>query len=295
MPDSLGNRIANMAVPTLMISVVLAFVTTLWFQLAPNSFVGTCVILGSIVIYRMASIFQKYKLLIRLISLLFFLQLLVFPLAYWRILKSNPSAFNFEFRIKSFEKEQSLSEVLLKYTPEALQKEIGLIEGFLDSNDEKLKLQIKLDKKNEMVITSDYMIYAEYELNPGMRLRRVLKVKVWNSNGTFLFGHSISYGRYGKNTMKESYRSFFSKRVQELKTRLNEYSDISKDIKTRNKFWTYLKVLPYSFNVMYTSNMSPISRKANYLYTAHTWTITFISALIFVVIGMHLKHAVRKA
>lgn len=219
------------------------------------------------------------RLLFQSISLFVLFHLMIFPITYTFIINHDYENIRIDENIFINEKEKKLeeakrieNEINSDYKTILTKKEINEL---LTSDKEALDSIHWQDINNKQLLFLTNRILTGKNKNiaiPGSKLRK--SIDIYKLDGKK--SASIS-SESDKNYLSE----ILKEHIIELDSKKNE---ITKEIERieSNSFWSYRQVLPYTINILFTSNFEPKSKSANIVYFIHNVLVVgFLFTLIF--------------
>lgn len=219
---------------------------------------------------------KQLKLLLKTISIFILIHLIVFPLAYMILINQEANSIKIENNIIAFERNEKL-EKAYQLRNEIDQKLIKKQKPELTNFYQKYINQLsKIDWKNiddkRIIKIDSFMICGETRplIRPGVFYK---EIEIYNLSGFKQFEFIIESDR-------KNLADIFNNYLEKIESDRNRISQEIMEIK-KNQFWNYRQILPYTLNILFTSNFNPQSRTANLIYFAHNILVVgFLMTLI---------------
>jgi hypothetical protein len=221
---------------------------------------------------------RQNRILLRSISLFVFLHLVVFPLVYTIIINNDSESIRIDESIFEYEKEKKLeeaqkieasinSDLKIKHKKNEISSILNTDKTILDSLNWKKNVNKRLIfLKNRILIPK-----IKYKNFPSDQVGKLIEIYYLNGQKSATL---ISYS-------DENYISrILEDNLLELDAKKNKIKKEIEKIKS-NSFWTYRQVLPYTINILFTSNFEPKRQTANLVYFIHNFLVLgFLLSLI---------------
>ncbi|MGN7705416.1 hypothetical protein [Chryseobacterium sp. 22543] len=226
-------------------------------------------------LYRISKKYQKSKYAISSLAIMLVLHLVVFPLLYTLMLKSNPNSFEFKTAIHDSQKQVVMNEWI--DDSKDIPYQIKYLENIKSSNYTILNKSLK--ELEQLTFTENYIIHTDFSFNfPQRGNDLTATIYIFDRKGILKKKlHKIG-SQIGLDSMKIG--TVITQDINYLKNELNFYK-VKKAELDKNNFWTYTTLLPYSASSLFTGNMSPLTPTANIFYTIHYIIIYCIGIGVF--------------
>jgi hypothetical protein len=203
----------------------------------------------------------------------------VFPLIYLSILKINQNSFEFANTIANFEKKEALLELNQDFQTTELIKTDSLLNYILNVKTSVLDSSLDFLENRNFVLVGNIAASAVNELLPP-GTDPLSRIRISDKTGTILKEFSFSYS--AKTRMSSILiRNVLTKIKSDNKVDINKFNITEYNIKVKSDIWSYRKIVIYTLNVFFTSNMVPVSRTANIFFFIHHFVcIVFILGAI---------------
>jgi len=259
------------------IIVISSIFTVLSFFL-PDWFLAIS-ISGACIIVYINTRKSRHKVFFRLCSLFVFFHCVVFPLIYVSILKTNENSFEFANTIAHFEKNEALVELNQDFKTTELIKTDSLLNYILNVKSSVLDSSLDfLQSRNFVLIGNIAASFVNELLPPGTDPSA--RIRISDNTGIILKDFSFSYS--GKTrTSSILIRNILTKIKSDNKDDIDKFNITEYNINVKNDIWSYRKIVIYTLNVFFTTNMVPVSRTANIFFFIHHFVcIVFILGAI---------------
>lgn len=191
---------------------------------------------------------------------------IIFPLLYVGVIKENINSFSFNDEILKIEKENYRTEVEYFYNKNSIEKQLKVISNLLSSNDKRLNEPIDID--STVIIDSYELRYideressSEYHKFPRIhRKRPESQIEVYEKSNN---QKVLIIPLYGSTK-----RELFKNQENYLNKLKADYLYEVENLKI-NSVWSYSNILPYSLNIFFNGNLTPITRIANFIFFFH--------------------------
>ena len=234
------------------------------------------------------------KLFFRTISLFFIIHLILFPVLYTLIINMNPKSISINENIITKEREEKLK---ISYkTQKRIQRKIDFEKSSISKNSIRKNYASRLLRSNKSLLDSliwkeiddnrvifldSHIIraYTQYKIIPEDDVYKV--VEVYNLDGEKIT-ELTTFSE--KELLSEILFDCIIESNKDLKELESEKKNMQEEIKTikSNAFWSYRQILPYTLNILFTSNFNPISSLANIVNAIHN---ILIVCLLFPIIA----------
>ncbi|GAA4277026.1 hypothetical protein [Aquimarina mytili] len=248
-----------------------------------------------IYVTRMFWIFSKRKqtsqgkLLFKTISLFILLHFIVFPLIYVVQINRNPESIKIEKSIIESEKEIKLKKLKsIKQRTDSIlnnNREKYILTKLLHTDKNSLEKIIWREIDDSRLVFLDSIIIrgnTKYRVIPDDDIRKL--VTIYKSDGTKLIEFSTT-------SKKENLAEIILEYLIDLNSEVDLINEQIKIVES-NAFWNYRQVLPYTLNILFTSNFTPQSRTANVIYFIHN--IMVAGFLLTFIIGLFQNYLLVK-
>ncbi|WP_299440100.1 hypothetical protein [uncultured Aquimarina sp.] len=237
------------------------------------------IFLGCLFIWGI-SIKSKYELIIKLISICLFLHLTVFPCLYLWVIKKDINSIVIDPEISAMEKERSILSLYTKYKPTELVKRTELCKKIIEEKSSYLDSSISA-LGNNILFFNELMIHKTDSvffgsINSGTQI--IHKIAVCDSAGKLI--SLFPFKEEEEEDMK--FYSFFNYQISNQTEINNEFKNEQISIEKDNNYWTYSKILSYSFSTFFTGNLKPKSRIANIIYGLHFISVFLVLLSVIV-------------
>ncbi|MBO0355320.1 hypothetical protein J0656_14955 [Muricauda ruestringensis] len=285
----------------LVLTLMLLVGAFVWDFLDDNFTLIFLVILG-IIFFVISLKNKRFGPLFKLIAFFTIVHLVVFPNIYLHHLNNTPKGIEFYEKITKSEKEIALNNLQKLYSPKKLNENRRIIKDIQFNNTRKLDFPISYFNKNNILVLNKYLLYKGYlnldnslddEINLATMMITLpsiesLKIRdiiiVCDSSGAFVA--SLYHPSIINFIDEEKQLSDFIEEVANYSNeRLVQYELDRKKIELEDQFWNYNKILPFVFTSLFTDNMKPVSRVAQWIFGIHYVIIFFIVAAL---IGIYL-------
>ncbi|SFB66522.1 hypothetical protein SAMN04487891_101108 [Flagellimonas taeanensis] len=268
----------------------------IWDFLEDNTTMIFLLILG-IIFFVISSKSKKLGPLFKTVALFIIIHLVIFPNIYLYHLNRTPKGIEFYEKITKSEKEIALQNLQKIYSPKNLSENRRLIKDIQFNNTRKLDSPISYFSDNNILVLNKYLLYKGYltinntlddEINQAAimttpppiessKIRDILVV--CDSSGTFV---TSLYHPSVLNFIDEGKQlsDFIDEVADYSNERLIQYELNRKKIELEDQFWDYNKILPFVFTSLFTDNMKPVSRTAQWMFGIHYVIIFFIVAAL---------------
>ncbi len=232
---------------------------------------------------------KKLKLLFKVCSLFIIFHFILFPIIYVILINTNSDSISIEDKIIRFEKKnklanaKSIKEKIIS-DPER-NKKFQIVRRLLrEENDTLVKVDWKFVDNKRILFIDSFLIsgFTKYREIASDRVDKVIRVyDISGAKKTDLITYSEE--EVLSEILKEHLKEIDAKKI-----------DLENEIKKieANKFWSYRQILPYTMNIVFTSNFNPQSRISNIIYFIHN---LFIIGFLFSLITRLTRSAFKKS
>lgn len=286
------------AIGFLFVLIVGSFI---WKFLEDNSTLIILLILG-IILFVISLKNKKLGLLLKMISFFIVIHLVIFPNIYLHHLKKVPNGIQFYEKITKSEKENALKNLQKIYSPKTLRENRRIINDIEINNTDKLDSPVSYFSNNNILVLNKYLLYqgslsldntSDDEINLAAMIstpppfeEQITRdiVVICDSSGAYLTSlYHPSVINFGDSKIELT--DFFKEVANYTNERFVQYELDRKSIELLDQFWDYNKILPFVFTSLFTDNMKPVSRTAQWIFGLHYIIIFFIVAAL---IGSYL-------
>lgn len=229
-----------------------------------------CIIsIVAIKILRVAQL-SKYKVVLSLFSVYIFLHFVFFPIVYVFLIKSNSKSFDIDNSILTNEKELFLEEIKGNYSPILASNLTQVTSQIYKDTSTILDKNIAYLKEGNIIILKQYIISITTKdcSNDSDHTKRCQLLNICDKNGHSIF-ESIQDNNMVINSADESVRNILQEFSNENRVKVQGFKEEEGKLKTKNKIWSYSRILPYSLNIYTTGNLQPKTKLSNIIFHIH--------------------------
>jgi len=142
-----------------------------------------------------------------------------------------------------------------------------------------------LSLTDNLLILKNHIIHCGSVFTDFQRGLESPDVRIHNREGRFLlsFIEASEESRSGKFVNNDlTIKEYFQNKKIKLNNELLNFKKATIRINYDNNIWTYHQVLAYSINIFSTSNMTPISRGANFWHWIHKIIVQLLIASLLI-------------
>lgn len=229
------------------------------------------------------------KLLFKAISFFVLLHLILFPVIYSVMINNAPKSIQIAENIFSYEKGIKLQEAIkarknIEYTIND-KKQKNIINNIIEKNRKVLSnttWEEIDDKKIINLDTQTLLGYTKYREIPSDEVQKIFEV--YDLKGS-------KYIEFGTTSQKQLLSDILNDYLIELDSEKHKIDNQIERIES-NSFWSYRQVLPYTINILFTSNFNPQSKIANIIFFFHN--ILVVGFLLTFIVGFFQHYLVTK-
>lgn len=262
---------------------LIAIPLSLLYLISFNTALVVYILLAAFVIYKFAER-TKYKKLIKVISIFIVIHIVIFPLLYMWNLKYDPNSLVFDSDILQNELVNAENEIIDKFKPEELKRKEELLSKLLKSKSDYMDSTMNIIEKDNILFIEDYCLHKSFEYKKTM-------------NGFEAFEHIAVCDKKGKHLTNLN--------ASDSKTKVSDYIIYSlKNIDLKNQkviserekiinkeIWEYSRILAYSINITFTSNIEPKTKLAQATFFLHK---LIVSVFLFGLMASFVVDIIKK-
>jgi len=228
----------------------------------------------------------KYKILLRVFGIFILANLLLFPYMYLFLINNDKESFTVESNLKSYIKKQELLEIEKSIDKNSIATNLGYIDKIVNSKSSSLFDIVNIHNGDLYKVDTFYLMpFIDYE-----DIANFKELTVFGSSGKKIFNLRPLSGQIKIDFEKQNLtvKQMLFEYQNLLRDEMNNYT-YKKTMISKDNIWSYLTILPYTFNV-FGNNLKPQSSLANWLVSIH-WIvgITILLSLITTVIYTTLQ------
>jgi len=212
----------------------------------------------------------KHSILLKLSSIFIFFHFILFPFIYVYLLNTNPNNIRIEKDVLNSEIISSYNNIDDIYGKSLLEKK-SLITNLLQTDKDFLKILVDSLKLNQLFLLKNNIAVLNYKLWEKSKHPIYYETfYFYNKKGEYIADIKVE----DENVI--NINDLLKKELKNVKELQSLKKQEIEEIKA-HKFWSYKNILPYSINIIYTSNFVPKSKISNFVYFIHN---TFVYAIV---------------
>lgn len=229
--------------------------------------VGLVILTLILTAYGIASTTKKRSILYYILAVYVLSNFVIFPYVYAYLLNSNAGSIRVDNEIWNNTRSEAFDELQSKITYESHTRIINVIDSILNTHHPILNKPIRYIMGDTIAFLDNHILArSEFEVkdyrHPPLQFGCI---GIYNRKGNPIFNlnnHTIESWNIPIVKALVSFKS-------SMGSEINYFEKKREAIFVEGKFWSYLKVLPYSMNAFATSTFTPISRMASLIHSVH--------------------------